>query len=199
MLLAAGAGAGLATAFNAPIAGAVFVLEEFVRRFDTRITIVTSARRPAHRGGPSPLGDSPDFHVEPMPYPSVGTVPLHLALGVVAGGLGVVYNRAILATLAISNRFHRWPVELRAALVGAAVALLAWFAPDVVGGGDVITQRTLSGTETAAMFRVFFLRFGLGLLSYAAGTPGGLFAPILVFGSQSGVLFGISALDGFPM
>lgn len=45
--LAAGAGAGLATAFNAPIAGAVFVLEELVRRFDVRITIAALADRRA--------------------------------------------------------------------------------------------------------------------------------------------------------
>jgi CIC family chloride channel protein len=83
--------------------------------------------------------------------------------------------------------------------VGAAVALLAWFAPGVVGGGDAITQRTLAGTETVAMLSVvFLLRFGLGPLSYAAGTPGGLFAPILVLGSQSGLLFGNICYQWFP-
>jgi CIC family chloride channel protein len=113
--------------------------------------------------------------------------------------LGIAYNRAILGTLAVADRLHRWPVELRAALVGAAIALLAWFAPGMVGGGDAITQRMLSGTETVAMLSVvFLLRFGLGPLSYAAGTPGGLFAPILVLGSQSGLLVGILCHQWFP-
>jgi CIC family chloride channel protein len=90
-------------------------------------------------------------------------------------------------------------VELRAAVVGAAVGLMAWFAPGLVGGGDAITQRILAGTETVAMLAiVFLLRFGLGAVSYAARTPGGLFAPMLVLGSQSGLLFGILCHHWFP-
>ena len=199
-LLAAGAGAGLATAFNAPIAGAVFVLEELVRRFDTRITIATlGASAGAIAVARVLLGNTPDFHVEALPYPVFGTVPIHLALGLVAGFLGVAYNRVLLGTLAAAERLHRWPVELRAALVGAAVGMTAWFASDWVGGGDAITQRTLAGIESVAILPVIFLfRFGLGAVSYAARTPGGLFAPMLVLGSQSGLLFGILCHRWFP-
>ena len=199
-LLAAGAGAGLATAFNAPIAGAAFVLEELVRRFDTRVTIATlGASAGAIAVARVLLGDAPDFHVQPLPYPGFGTVAVHLALGVVAGFLGVVYNRVLLATLAAMEHLRRWPVELRAALIGAAVGVTAWFAPGLVGGGDAITQRTLAGTETVAILPLIFLfRFGLGAVSYAARTPGGLFAPMLVLGSQSGFLFGILCHQWFP-
>ena len=45
------------------------------------------------RAGSQGIADH--FHVDTMPYPSFGTVPVHLALGLVAGCLGVVYNRAI--------------------------------------------------------------------------------------------------------
>ena len=199
-LLAAGAGAGLSTAFNAPIAGAVFVLEELVRRFEARITIATlGASAGAIAVARVLLGTAPDFHVQPLPYPGLGTLPLHLALGIVAGLLGVAYNRALLGALAVAKRFHRLPVELRAALVGAGVGLLAWFAPGVVGGGDPITQRTLGGSEALAMLSLLFvLRFGLGPVSYAAGTPGGLFAPLLVLGSQSGLLLGSLCFRWFP-
>ncbi|HEV3302035.1 MAG TPA: H(+)/Cl(-) exchange transporter ClcA [Planctomycetaceae bacterium] len=193
VLLAAGAGAGLATAFNAPIAGAIFVLEEIVRRFDTRTTIATfGASTGAIAVSRYLLGDRPDFLVTLQPYLGFATVPLYLSLGVVAGLLGVAYNKTILGSLAVVERFDRWPIELRAALVGAVVGLLAWFHPHVVGGGDAITQRTLAGAETVRwLVLVFALRFALGPISYAARTPGGLFAPLLVIGAQSGLLFGI--------
>jgi CIC family chloride channel protein len=97
------------------------------------------------------------------------------------------------------DRLQHWPVELRAALIGAVVGLLAWLAPSLVGGGDPITQRVLAGSDTLMMVAlVFILRFGLGAWSYAAGTPGGLFAPMLVLGSQSGLLFGTLCSRWFP-
>ena len=199
-LLAAGAGAGLATAFNAPIGGAVFVLEELTRRFDTRVTIATlGASAGAITVARVLLGDTPDFLVERMPYPSFGTLPIYLTLGIIAGCLGAAYNRVILTTLTVMERFREWPIVGRAAVIGAVVGLLAWFVPALVGGGDALTQRALAGAETvAAVSAVFLVRFALGPLSYAAGTPGGLFAPILVLGAQSGFLVANFAYVGVP-
>jgi CIC family chloride channel protein len=97
----------------------------------------------------------------------------------------------LLGALAIADRFARWPVEVRAAIVGAAAGALAWFAPGLAGGGDALTQRTLDGTEALALLPlIFMLRLVLSAASYAAGTPGGLFAPLLVLGAQMGFLFG---------
>ena len=200
VLLAAGAGAGLATAFNAPIAGAIFVLEELVQRFEHRIAIAAlGASATAIVAARMLLGNQPDFHVDVLAYAGAAVRPLYFVLGAVAGLFAILYNRVLLATLAAADRLDRWPVGLRAALIGAAVGMLAWLAPDLVGGGDAITQRTLTGGDTfAAVPLIFLLRFALGNVSYAARTPGGLFAPILVLGAQLGLMFGVLCQRIFP-
>ena len=200
LLLAAGAGAGLATAFNAPMAGAVFVLEELVRQFEVRMAIVAlGASATAIAVSRSILGDLPDFAVGALAYAGAEIRPLYFALGAVAGLVAVAYNRVLLGTIAAADRLSLWPVELRAGLIGAAVGTMAWFAPGLVGGGDTITQRALAGAGTlTAIPAAFLLRFGLGALSYAARTPGGLFAPLLVLGAQLGLSFGIICRLAFP-
>jgi CIC family chloride channel protein len=123
---------------------------------------------------------------------------LFFILGAFAGVAGVAYNHAILSAIAATGRLQRWPVELRAAVIGGAVGMLAWFAPELVGGGDSITQRALLGEGTLALLPlVFLIRFGLGAVSYATETPGGLFAPMLVLGAQLGLLFGILCRSAF--
>jgi CIC family chloride channel protein len=200
VLLAAGAGAGLATAFNAPIAGAVFVLEELVRRFEHRIAIAAlAASFTAIAVGRLFLGDAPDFHVDALNATAAGARALFFVLGGVAGLLAVAYNRMLLGMLAAAERLAAVPVELRAALIGIVVGVLAWFAPELVGGGDNITQSALTGHDALWFVAVAFLiRFALGPLSYASATPGGLFAPLLVLGAQSGLLFGAACQFLFP-
>jgi CIC family chloride channel protein len=200
VLLAAGAGAGLAAAFNAPIAGAVFVLEELVQRFEHRVAIAALAASATGIAlARALLGDTSDFHVGLLEFATAPARPLYLVLGCVSGLVAVAYNRSLLATTTAAERLEKLPVQLRAGLIGAAVGILAWFTPTLVGGGDPITQRTLLGEEALTLVPLaFLLRFGLGVVSYAAATPGGLFAPLLVLGAQSGLLFGAACRLSFP-
>ena len=84
-------------------------------------------------------------------------------------------------------------------LVGAVVGMLGFFRPDLIGGGDSLTQRALIGADAFAMLPlIFLLRLGLGAISYSAGTPGGLFAPMLVLGAQLGLFFGQACQLALP-
>ena len=200
-LLAAGAGAGLATAFGAPAAGAVFLLEELIRRFDSRTTSTTlCASGSAIAISRLLIGNQPDFQTGPVPYAAFGTMPLFILLGVLAGYLGTAHNLALLGALEAAERLGRWSfIDVRAATVGMIVGLFAWFSPGLVGGGDVLTQQALTGgIGMLAISYLFLIRFALGPLSYAAGTPGGLFAPLLVLGAQSGLAAGTLFSRFFP-
>ena len=192
VLLAAGAGAGLATAFNAPLSGAVFVLEELLKRFDARAGIAAlAASATAIWIERWILGNAPDFMVGHLAHPSFREEPLFVLFGAAAGLAGVVYNRLLITGLETADRLHTLPVELRAAIVGAGVGIVAWFGPSLVGGGDPLTQQALNGVGTLAVLPLMYLlRQGLITCSYAAGTPGGLFAPLLVLGAELGLWFG---------
>ena len=191
-LLAAGAGAGLAAAFNAPLAGAIFVFEELLRRFELRVAVATLA---ACSGGlvimRTLIGDHLVFAVTPIVVDLFPGYFLFLVFGVVMGALGVVYSRMVVAGLDLSERMHRIRPEFQAAIVGGVFGLLAFFAPGMIGGGDAQVQAMLSGDEAFVTIAIVFgVRLVLGPLSYAPGLPGGLFAPLLVIGAAAGLLFG---------
>ncbi|RNI23238.1 ClC family H(+)/Cl(-) exchange transporter [Flexivirga caeni] len=194
LLVAGGAAAGLATAFNAPIAGGVFVLEELVKRFDPKATIATLIASAAGFASAHLLNpDGTEFHVTHLPDPQLSQSGWIALLGLLCGFAGASYNIGIMRALRIADG-SRWPAEVRGALIGAGVGILALLAPTLVGGGDNLTQDALLGTGAlAAVIGVFALRWVLGVVSYAACTPGGLFAPMLVLGTHLGLALGLVA------
>lgn len=200
ILIAAGAGAGLAAAFNAPLAGVIFVLEELRRDFAPgALTGAFVSSVTADVVVRLLTGQSPVFHVASPPVPPLACLPLFLLLGGVSGILGVVFNRTLLASLRLFERASRWPLGLTGALVGVAVGCVGWFAPEALGGGGPMVQATLNGRlGLQALLVYFFLRFALTMASYGTGAAGGIFAPLLVLGAQAGLFVGLVGPSVFP-
>lgn len=194
-------GAGLAVAFNAPIGGALFVFEEVTKSFRLR-TVLTTAVGVAVAVGVSwtIIGQRPDFTVAPQAYLPLGMLPVMVVFGVLTGLLGVLYNRLVIGSLRVADRLKRVPREVTAGVIGALIGLAIFANPDFGGGGDALSQSLLSGTSIALPLLVLYLvvRFFAGPLSYAAGTPGGLFAPLLAVGATWGVIFSSAVSWLFP-
>jgi CIC family chloride channel protein len=199
-LIAAGAGAGLAAAFNAPLSGLVFVLEEVQRDFSSGVfTATLIASVVADITTRFFLGQLPVFHVQIETIPDLSLLPFALLLGVIAGLLGVAFNRGLLFSLDLFERLRQWPSWVRGGLVGLLVGVVALFVPIAVGGGSRLLEHTLVGELSFfALGGFFLLRFALTMLSYGSGAPGGIFAPLLVLGAEIGLAVGAIAGKVLP-
>lgn len=199
-LMAAGAGAGFSVAFNAPIAGALFVVEGLLKRFEPRLAVAALASSAVAIGvGRWLSGGGPEFTLGPLTQPGLDHLPFFLLLGVAAGLAGTLYNRTLLGALRVTGRWPGLAVEWRAAMVGAAVGAVAWFAPSLVGGGDQLAQQALHGEGSLSVLPLLFLfRLGLIACSVAAGAPGGLLVPFLALGAELGLWIGLLCALLFP-
>ena len=191
-LTAAGAGAGLAAAFNAPLSGLVFVLEEVQRDFRPAVfgaAFVAAAA--ADVVARSVSGQLPVFTVPSYAMPPLQALPAFALLGVVAGVFGIFFNRCLLDALDLMARVPRGWKLVSSAFVGAATGLIAWFNPLAVGGGHELAETVLLAKTTFVAIPVLFLlRFALTIASYGTGAAGGIFAPLLVLGALLGLGFG---------
>ena len=185
------AGAGLGVAFNAPLGGVIFVVEELTKSIRMRVIAATLLATATAVGVMRLMnGGSADFFVANIPeLPPMSYVGF-VVFGLLVGFGGALYSKTIVLFLDLFAKFDRVPLLVRAGIVGGAIGLLGWFLPAVVGGGDNLTQEMLIGAmPLAVVFGVIVIRWFLGPLSYSIGTPGGLFAPLLVLGAALGTVF----------
>jgi chloride channel protein, CIC family len=189
-LIAAGAGAGLAAAFNAPLSGLVFVLEEVQRDFHPIVFgtafLAAAVADVVARLGADPF---PVFSIPKYSTPPLATLPAFAILGIVAGLLGVLFNRSLIASLnfygGLKNKY------LAVAVTGALIGLIGWFSPMAIGNGHPLAEMTLTGKIALTAIPLWFIiRLLLTVFSYGSGVPGGIFAPLLVLGALIGLAVG---------
>lgn len=191
-LIAAGAGAGLAAAFNAPLAGFIFVLEEVQRDFrPSTFAAAFIAAAVADVITRFVSGQAPVLAVPNYPAPRLSTLPAFIVLGLLCGVFGVLYNKLLLRTLDAYARLKgRW-LFVVVALVGAFAGIVAWVNPILAGGGHALTEQVLAGDVVmGAIPALLLFRLVFMLASYGTGAPGGIFAPLLVLGSLVGLGIG---------
>lgn len=188
-LITSGASAGLAAAFNAPLAGMMFALEELHRNFSGAVLLPTmtsaiTATIVTHFF----FGRSTSFHflnLVPMPAEHLGLVVL---IAISAGFAGIVFNYGLLHTSSFYNLpfFKNQYVKILFALFSAC--LLGFFLPQVLGGGNTLVDQLAAGRFTSLSFLVLLLigKYVFTLISYGCGVPGGFFLPLLVVGALLG-------------
>lgn len=194
-LIASAAGAGLAAAFNAPIAGVLLVAEQLLQDV-SGATLGTAILASFIGSSVSRLlgGNSLDVNLDlqgPRASFMVGEMPLFLILGVLAGGLGALFNHGILASLKLNQRYLWLSLPWRMAIAGLISGVVIALMPELFRDHASLRELLLSGdTDWRFAAIAFVAQFFLILLAYGSGAPGGLLVPTLLLGASLGYCLG---------
>lgn len=204
-LLAAGAAGGLAAAFNAPLAGIMFVMEEMRPQFrysliSVRAVIVSSvSANIVFRM----INDQAAVITMPQYQPpELIALGLFLLLGVLFGIFGVFFNKLITLAQDLFVQIHqntRARYLITGSLLGGCFGLTLLYIPELTGGGIALIPSVTTGEYGAVLLLLLFLgRILTTLLCFGSGAPGGIFAPMLALGTLFGYAFGLITQSLFP-
>ncbi len=195
ILIAAGAGAGLATTFNAPLAGILFVFEEMRKQFKycyTSVQSVVTACVVSTMVLYVIMGDYIDLPIKHLTAPNVYDMWIFIIFGFLFGIIGYVFNILLVKFTTIFSNLNGKMFNLVTLTIGVTIGFLLWKIPYTVGEGyDIIHLAIDSHLSILTLLSFFVIRFFITMISYGTGAPGGIFAPMLALGILFGVAFGL--------
>jgi len=195
ILVAAGAGAGLAATFNAPLAGLLFVFEEMRKEIKYKYIPVQSVLTATIMSVITLrliVGDKLSIPIDNLKIPNIDELWIFIIFGVLFGLFGFVFNKYLVDfTTKISN-LDNLKSNIVTLSIGAMIGLLLYFYQNSVGEGYSVISASIYGhLGIGALISLFAVRFLTTLLSYGTGAPGGIFTPMLALGTLFGISFGI--------
>ena len=202
-LITSGAGAGLAAAFNAPLAGVIFSMEELHRNF-SGVVLLPAMTAALTATFISRIFFGPDtiFTFYGLPRMQLEHVPYALLAAIVAGFAGVIFNYGLLNIPKFYNLpCFRGSLFLKLAFSLLCATILGFTLPQVLGGGNALVNKLAVMQVSAATLGILIAaKFIFTLISYGTGVPGGFFLPMLVLGALTGDLcaHGFTALGWLP-
>jgi H+/Cl- antiporter ClcA len=198
-MISSGAGAGMSAAFNAPLAGTMFVLEEIHHTFDKSLlcmgivsTIVADYTSKLF------FGQSTTFNYDTVNFP-LRYYWILILLGIILGLSGAGYNVIMSKTQDIFNSI-KLPTYVKIPSVFVISGVVSLLLPQVICGGHSMVEYLMENRPTVmVMFLLLVAKFAFGAICFASGAPGGTLYPLCILGSYLGAIFGTIAIDTFNL
>jgi chloride channel protein, CIC family len=198
-LILAGGAAGIAAAFNTPLAGIVFAIEEMSRSFEERTSgtlitavVIAGVTAVAILGNYTYFGATDAAMGAQSPWPAV------FLCGVVGGFMGGLFSLMLIeGSRRLAPWHRRHPLSI-AILCGLAIAVIGVLSGGQTYGTGYHEARTLLTQSGVLDDGFFFYKLLATVASYLSGIPGGIFAPSLATGAGMGEMLG-GLLPSTPM
>lgn len=201
-LVSAGAAAGLASAFNAPFAGIIFVVEEMHSQFKYNfysIAAIMVASGTADLVVRLLIGPDPVILMTVFESPHIYAIWMFVVLGGLFSLIGYAFNKLLIKVLDLFKNISRKGIILTGIIGGIIIVLVGAKFPEMISGGYNTIYHTLDHSFTIYILLLIFVgRFVLTIFSYGTGVPGGIFAPMIALGVIFGMLFGTVMQHYFP-
>ena len=189
-LILVGSAVGITAAFNAPLAGVIFVFEEINHGFDKTLVfialvsaIVSDFISKAIFGQATILS----FPIYDIP---LGSYWILIVLGLFIGLLGYIYNVGMIRSsdIVAKLKIPSWLKFVLVFMVSGAVALTI---PEISDGGHfMMDMLDLAIPSLGVLVILLVMKYVFSMFSFSSGAPGGIFLPILVLGAYIGAVFG---------
>ncbi|MCB9063052.1 MAG: chloride channel protein [Halobacteriovoraceae bacterium] len=196
VLVSSGATAGLAAAFNTPIAAVVFTVEEILGELNTKYlgpiivtSVIASVCSYKLSGGHGTFSNlNYGFHVE-------WHLIFYLILGLFMSFIGLFFTKFILLSKEIRKRYFQKYDFVFVVFAIALAGIASLYSKEVLGDGINSINNILQGTNIDSLkyiLLLFIIKFFLTTSSYSTGLSGGLFMPVLFLGALGGGAFAIA-------
>ena len=196
-LILVGSAVGITAAFNAPLAGVIFVLEEINHGFDKTLVFIALVSAIV-----SDFISKIIFGQQTILSFPVLNIPLEyywilIILGVFIGLLGYIYNVGMIKSSEVMDNL-KIPSWLKFVLVFMISGVVALTIPEISDGGHfMMDMLDVAIPSLGVLVLLLVLKYLFSMFSFSSGAPGGIFLPILVLGAYIGAIFGSAVVPVF--